>query len=119
MYEEHQIATVVTDYFKDIFTSRGHSDFSALTSILSNRVSTEMNETLTTIPNDSEIKQATLSINGGKVPGPDGFSPQFYHSYWHIIGEDVINDIKQFFTSDSLHPQQNETHTRLIEGTIP
>ncbi|XP_056855386.1 uncharacterized protein LOC108844869 [Raphanus sativus] len=30
------------------------------------------------------------------------------------FSEDVCRDIKQFFISDTLHPQQNETHIRLI-----
>lgn len=114
VFEEHQIASVITEYFKDMFTTNGNSDFSALSSILSCRVTAAMNETLTALPSDSEIKQAALSINSGKAPDPDGFSAKFYHSYWHIISDDVTRDIKQFFSSDNLPAQQNETHIRLI-----
>lgn len=69
---------------------------------------------LTSIPSDSEILEAVKSINGGKAPGPDGFSATFYQSYWHIVGADVIKDVREFFTSNHLHPRQNETHIRLI-----
>lgn len=69
---------------------------------------------LISIPSDLEIKEVAASINGSKDPGPDGFSATFYHSYWHIMGGDVVKDIRSFFISNSLHPQQNETHIRLI-----
>ena len=114
VHEEPQIAEVITEYFNEIFTSNGTSDFSALSSILSCKVSAEMNEALTTLPSDSEIHRAVMSINVGKAPGPDGFSAKFYQTYWHIISGDVCRDVKQFFSSDCLHPQQNETHICLI-----
>lgn len=69
---------------------------------------------LTTIPSDSEIGDAVKSINGNKAPGPDGFPATFYQAYWHIVSADVIKDVRDFFISSHLHPQQNETHIRLI-----
>ena len=114
VYEEEQICTVISDYFNKIFTSNGNTDFTRLEGILSRKVTPEMNQELTLIPSDSEIKAAALSINAGKAPGPDGFSAKFYHAYWHIIGSDVCKDVRQFFLTGVLHPQQNETHVRLI-----
>lgn len=114
VYEEDQICAVIASYFNNIFTSNGNSDFSKLTSILPRKVTPDMNQQLISIPSDSEIKSAALSINGGKAPGPDGFSAKFYHAYWHIIGPDVCSDIRQFFLTGELQPQQNETHVRLI-----
>lgn len=81
-----------------MFSSSGSTDFSDLNNILTPRVTPEMNECLTSIPSDSEIMEAVLSINGAKALGPDGFSAKFYQSYWHIIRSDVIRDVKQFFT---------------------
>lgn len=69
---------------------------------------------LTTFPSDSEIREAVISINGNKALGPDEFSATFYQSYWHIVSTDVIKDVREFFISSHLHPQQNETHIRLI-----
>lgn len=105
---------MISDYFQQIFTSNGNSSFAQLHGLLAQRVTPEMNKMLTTIPSDSEIKEAASSINGSKSPGPDGFSATFYQSYWHIVGGDAIKDIRDFFTSNSLQPQQNETHIRLI-----
>lgn len=114
VYEEEQIARVISDYFTQIFTSNGNESFSQIQGLLAKKVTPEMNERLISIPSDSEIREAVISINGSKAPGPDGFSATFYQSYWHIVGADVISDVRDFFTSSHLHPRQNETHIRLI-----
>ena len=114
VYEEHEISRVISDYFQKIFTFNGNHAFTQLQGLLTCKVTPEMNQMLNTIPSDSEIKEAMASINGGKAPGPDGFSATFYQSYWHIVGEDVTRDIRSFFTTNSLQAQQNETHIRLI-----
>lgn len=117
VYEEDQICNVISEYFKKIFTSNNNTDFGRLSEILQCKVPEETNQYLTLIPSDSEIKEAAFSINSGKAPGLDGFSAKFYQAYWHIIGIDVCRDIREFFLSGELHPQQNETHVRLIPKT--
>ena len=114
VYEEQDITRVISNYFTQIFTTNGNDSFSQIQGLLRKKVSPDMNRMLTAIPSDSEIREAVMSINGNKAPGPDGFSATFYQSYWHIVGADVIRDVRDFFTSSSLHPQQNETHIRLI-----
>ncbi|WZZ38588.1 hypothetical protein YC2023_034847 [Brassica napus] len=114
VYEEEDIARVISGYFTQIFTSNGNVSFEQIQGLLTKKVTPEMNTLLTNIPSDSEIREAVNSINGGKAPGPDGFSATFYQSYWHIVGPDVIRDVRSFFISSYLHPQQNETHIRLI-----
>lgn len=32
---------------------------------------------------------------------PDGMSPDFYEKYWHIIVTDIINLVKQFFSTNN------------------
>lgn len=118
VYEEPQIVTVISDYVRDIFNSVGDGDFSDIQNILSPRVTDEMNMSFTALPSESEIYYAVMSINGGKAPGPDRFSSKFYQAYWHIIKADVVRDIRQFFSSGYLHPQQNVTHIRLIPKGI-
>ena len=114
VYEEQDITRVISDYFTQIFKTNGNESFSQIQDLLSQKVTPEMNAMLITIPSDSEIREALKSINGGKAPGPDGFSATFYQAYWHIVGPDVTKDVRSFFTSSHLHPQQNETHIRLI-----
>ncbi|WZY80122.1 hypothetical protein YC2023_026506 [Brassica napus] len=120
VFEEAQISSVIADYYTEMFTTNSNSDFSLVQACLVNKITPEMNSRLIEIPSDKEIEEAARSINGGKAPGPDGFSAKFYHSYWHIIGKDVITDVRSFFVTGIIHPQQNETHVRLIpKGSGP
>ena len=52
------------------------------------------------------------------APGPDGMSPIFYKSFWHIVGKDVtevvLNALNSGFVPDSL----NSTFVTLIPKII-
>ena len=66
------------------------------------------------IPTAAKIKEAVFSIHADKAPGPDGFAAGFFHTNWGAIGNDIVAEIQDFFSSDSLPPKINETHIRLI-----
>lgn len=114
VYEEGKMASVVARYYEDLFKTTGNQDFTIVETVIEQKISPEMNRSLISIPTSAEIREAAFSINGGKAPGPDEFSAKFYQAYWHIIGEDVSRDIRSFFETSVLHPQQNETHIRMI-----
>ena len=105
---------MISSYFTQLFTSNGNTNFDQIKGLLPRKVTPEMNASLILIPSGSEIRDAVNSINGSKAPGPDGFSATFYQSYWNIVGPDVIRDVRSFFPTNILNPQQNETHIRLI-----
>lgn len=87
---------MIVGYFNNIFASSVTGDLGKIKEILPRKISDEMNHSLTQLPDDAEIKAAAFSINSAKAHRPDGFSAKFYHAYWHIIGPDVIRDIKMF-----------------------
>lgn len=86
-YEEGKILTVISDYFKDLFTSQ---------------------------PSPEEIKHACFSIHADKAPGPDGFSASFFQSNWITVAPHVILEVQSFFSSGILPRNINNTHIRLI-----
>lgn len=49
------------------------------------------NESILVVPSEDEILATTLSIGGDKAPGHDGFYAKFYHSYWSLVGPDVVS----------------------------
>ncbi|GJV43271.1 putative RNA-directed DNA polymerase [Tanacetum coccineum] len=63
---------------------------------------------------DREIKEAMFSMGDEKSPGPDGFSAAFFKEAWHIVGVDVINAIREFFTNGKLLKELNHTIIALI-----
>jgi hypothetical protein len=46
---------------------------------------------------DSEIDSIIKNLPNDKSPGPDGFNNEFIKSYWHIIGNDIKELIKDFY----------------------
>jgi hypothetical protein len=57
----------------------------------------QTNNLLTMMPSGEEIKAAVFSLNGEGSPGPDGFGACFFHTYWEIVKQDVIDAVIQFF----------------------
>ena len=48
------------------------------------------------------------------APGPDGMSPIFYKTYWHIVGDDVISIVLNALNSGMVHESLNATFIALI-----
>lgn len=114
VFAEEQIAASIEEYYDTLFTSASQGKSQIIEDAISPRISPEMNATLTSIPDDLEIKRAVFAIHRDKAPGPDGFSASFYQGFWDIIGEEVCREVRDFFISGQLHRRFNETHVRLI-----
>lgn len=84
---------------------------------ISPQISEETNLRLIQIPDNQEIKKAVFAIHGDKAPGHDGFSANFFQSFWDIVGDEVCNDTRLFFTQVSINKRYNETHVGVIPKT--
>ncbi|XP_021771467.1 uncharacterized protein LOC110735585 [Chenopodium quinoa] len=60
---------------------------------LSCMITKEMNQTLCTVPTSEEISKALFEMHPNKAPGIDGLHALFYQKFWHIVGNDIINFI--------------------------
>ncbi|XP_056691786.1 uncharacterized protein [Spinacia oleracea] len=56
-----------------------------------------------------EVKSALFSIPGTKAPGSDGFGSFFYKDDWHIVGDEVINDVLDVLNNGKLLKEMNHT----------
>ncbi|XP_028095113.1 uncharacterized protein LOC114295119 [Camellia sinensis] len=63
---------------------------------------------------EKEITDAFKSLKANKVPGPDGFSAGFFFKAWDVVGREVVEAIKSFFTSGELLQELNSTSIALI-----
>lgn len=52
------------------------------------------------------------------APEADGFTSDFFQSYWTIIGLDAVREIQDFFRSGKFPPKLNVTHIRLIPKVL-
>lgn len=113
VYEEDQIEKVITDYFRNMFTSRsGMNDqkraivMGALVPV----ISTDDNQLLIKDPSACEVKEALFAIHPDKAPGPDGFSANFFQSNWEVVGPDIITEVQEFFRLGTLSRSSNDTY---------
>ncbi|KAL2921399.1 hypothetical protein RDABS01_012890, partial [Bienertia sinuspersici] len=61
-----------------------------------------------------EIKSALFSILGSKAPGPDGYNSSFFKASWSILGNDIYNEIQDFFKSRKQLKKLNCTKLTII-----
>ena len=48
----------------------------------------------------NEVRRAVFELGETKTSGPYGFTRLFYQKEWHVIGNQVFNMIRKFFSSD-------------------
>lgn len=117
LYEEHQIAEEITNYFAQIFTAQAGNASGIVSRALSPRITKATNRRLTAPPSTVEIRNALFSIQPDKAPGPDGFSACFFQANWHTVGDAIVKEVQSFFSSGIMLDAINSTHIRLIPKT--
>ena len=58
---------------------------------------------------DEEIGTALFQIGPLKAPGPDGLPARFFQRNWGLVKEDVIQAVKEFFSTGVMPPGVNDT----------
>ncbi|GKC60327.1 hypothetical protein Tco_1087925 [Tanacetum coccineum] len=61
-----------------------------------------------------EIQVAMFSIGDGKASGPNGYTASFLKNAWDVIGIDVSNVVRDFFSNSKLLKELNHTIIALI-----
>lgn len=54
------------------------------------------NGRLCSTPTSQEVHNALIFIPVDSSPDPDDFGSDFYRSYWHIVGSDVVEGMAKF-----------------------
>ena len=111
---EDDISKIITDYFTNIFSSSRPSDMEAAVEGLSAKVTETANATLSADPTGEEIRAALFQMHPNKAPGIDGMHALFYQRFWHIVGEDIINFVKEWWKGDADISLLNKTCIVLI-----
>jgi hypothetical protein len=114
--DPQQIAHHVVDYFQNLFCTNSDilQDEALIEDVIPSVINDRINDMLTMIPSPSEIKNAVFELNKESAPGPDGFGAFFFHTYWDIIHQDVVNAVTEFFSTGLLMPNFNANTLILI-----
>ncbi|GJZ11096.1 zinc finger, CCHC-type containing protein [Tanacetum coccineum] len=66
------------------------------------RLSTDKAANMVRCVSDDEIQSAMFSIGNDKVPGPDGYTSVFLKKSYDVVGMDVCNAVRDFFSTDDI-----------------
>jgi spermidine synthase len=77
-------------------------------------VTEEQNKNLDKPIAKEEIDQVIRDMPNGKAPGPNGFTVEFFKSYWEVVKHDVYRVVEDSRWSNSILKALNATMITLI-----
>ena len=111
---EVEMAAVITQYFKELFTSNAGRRTNELLEQVVPWNTPSTNDMLLQEFTKDEIKTALNSIGDLKAPGPDGMPAIFYKRYWELVGDQVTSEVLQVLNGGDIPPSWNDTCVALI-----
>ena len=79
----------------------------------------EMNEDLSKEVSEEEIRYTRHSFQKGKIPGPDGFTIDFYLGFYDLMKNDILEVVRESQESGKVLGSINSTFLSLIQKKIP
>jgi hypothetical protein len=77
-------------------------------------VDEEKNQNLYAEVTEVELKDTMQSFQKDKIPGPDGWSIEFYLGFFELIGKDILKVIEESRLNGRIHSPLNTTFIALI-----
>ncbi|GJZ97564.1 aspartic peptidase, partial [Tanacetum coccineum] len=82
--------------------------------LFSNKVPADIASNMVRDVTNDEIKAAMFDIGDDRAPGPDGYTSVFFKKGWDIVGDDICNAVRDFFSNGLLLKEINHTFLALI-----
>ena len=112
--EDSRMGNLFVNYFSTLFTTSNPTSIDAILEGITPKVTEEMNLSLTRNFTAEEIHSTMQQIAPLSASGPDGMSPVFYKSFWHIVGEDVTKVVLAILSEGTIPESINSTFISLI-----
>ncbi|GJX28595.1 RNA-directed DNA polymerase, eukaryota, reverse transcriptase zinc-binding domain protein [Tanacetum coccineum] len=114
-FKNKEVAKQIVKHFEEFLgTTSNVQDIIGRSDIFINKHTNDEAMEMVRPISDAEIKNAMFGIEDSKAPGPDGYTSRFYKSAWSIVGKDVCQAVKEFFTSGKLLGEVNAIVISLI-----
>ncbi|KAJ8767776.1 hypothetical protein K2173_020716 [Erythroxylum novogranatense] len=104
---------LIVNYYRDLFTP-SHGDPGPLLQYVESKVTPSQNALLLAPFTGEDIRHALFSMHPQKSPGPDGFNPGFFQTFWDIVGPEVTTECLKCLNGNTPMPGQNRTNVVLI-----
>ena len=105
---------VAERYFQRLFTTTNPTQMDLVLDKVDRVVTPDMNHSLLQPYRPEEVQQALFQMHPSKSLGRDGVSPFFFHKYWNIVGDEVIEAVLSILSSRHMLHKMNYTHIVLI-----
>lgn len=112
--EPTKLKNIVTNYFRNLFSSSGQSNMEEVIACIEPRVSEAMNAHLCAPYTRGKVEQALHQMHPHKAPGPDGMNAFFFQRFWHIVGDDVTAAVLAILEGHPIPLGLNHTFVSLI-----
>jgi len=112
--DQNTMKGMAINYFEQLFRKDEHINPYDIVDLLEPAVLAQANESLCSDYSDEEIGTALFQIGPLKAPGPDGLPARFFQRNWGLVKEDVIQAVKEFFSTGVMPPGVNDTCIVLI-----
>ena len=112
--DESRLGGIFEGYFRTIFSSSNPSNFDSILQGIHPAITEEAAELLGRDFHADEVGVALKQMASLTAPGPDGMSPIFYKSFWHIVGEDVTAVVLKALNTGVVPESLNSTFIALI-----
>ena len=98
---------MAVNYFENMFKSGACDRLEECLAAVAYKVTSDMRTFLTREYRAKEIKAALFQMRPTKAPRPDGMNAFFYQKFWHIVGDNVVNAVLEFFNTGHMEPDLN------------
>jgi mannosylglycoprotein endo-beta-mannosidase len=115
--DHSKIEERLLQYYQDLLTEPPQDRTDAIRKVtrhIPTLVTPEQNAALTRPITQEEVDQAVKEMQTGKAPGPDGFTVDFFHHCWDLVGSDVWKVVEESRASGVVLPALNATFLTLI-----
>ena len=111
------LAQLGPQHFKNLFTAEGRVTIDVIVQMalmFPRFVEDEDNRTLMEEVTEEEVKEVLHSFQKDKIPGPDGWSMDFFVGLFDLIGNDILKVVEESRRNGYIHALLNATFISLI-----
>lgn len=112
--DDNSIGEIIQEYFGNLFKCGTPTGFDVAMAGLSSCVTEDMNRVLDAAPTGEEVRFSLFQMHPNKAPGPDGMHALFFQKFWHVIGQDVITFVQNWWEGNIDLAEINKTCIVLI-----
>jgi endonuclease/exonuclease/phosphatase family metal-dependent hydrolase len=112
-----EIDQIFLNHFQKFFTSQPTTNIPETTQLVKNKINSDTHNNLSQDYTELEAINAIKDMKSLVAPGPDGLPAKFYHTYWDIVGQEVVSAALDVLNNDSDPTPFNSTHICLIPKT--